>query len=433
MIPQLALHILEGLTPPEHEVRIIEEEVEDVDLDEECDVVGISCMTANAPRAYYLSGEFRKRGRKVILGGVHPTLLSKEALQHGDAVVVGEGETVWEQIIKDIQEGCLQRTYHEASISLDRYIPMRYRKAAKRRPFDIIPLMTTRGCPYSCEFCCVSDLFGKKIRHAPVHNIVRDLVENRNRLYIFLDDNIIGDPLYAKALFKAIKPFKIKWVGQSSISFIHDAELMRLAVESGCIGLFFGIESVSETQLKRMPKSIKQVQKIEEAIRKVKDLGIHFHASVVFGFDSDTQAIFPETLEFLNRNKIGTASLNILTPYPGTRVYQQFKEEGRLLSKDWRYYDHATVVFRPRNMTPYELQAGTAWVKKEYVKMSSIATRLLGNMSHPLLYLAMNLGMRKTTADDARRLSLVSSQIRASNGETVGGEDGVEKEVVAVE
>ena len=136
--------------------------------------------------------------------------------------------------------------------------------------------------------------------------------------------------------------------------------------------------------------------KLGEAIRKVKDLGIHFHASFVFGFDNDTEATFPETLEFVERNKIGTASFYILTPYPGTAVYTQFKQEGRLLTSDWRYYDHSTVVFKPKNMSPYQLQSGKVWVKREFSKMSSIIKKFPWNMSHPLLYLVMNMGIRKT-------------------------------------
>ena len=411
MIPQLALHILEGLTPSEHEVKIVEEEIEDINLDEECDLVGISCMTSNAPRAYYLAREFRNRGKKVVLGGVHPTLLFNEAIQYADAVVVGEAENIWEQLLEDFQKGNLQKRYHYPKPSLDRYIPMKYKKSTKKRLFNVIPIITTRGCPYSCEFCCVSNLFGREIRHIPISNIVREMEEFQNKIYIFLDDNIIGRPVYAKELFRAIKPFKIKWAGQASVSFVHDTELMKLAAESGCAALFFGLESVSEVQLKRMPKSIKQVKKIEESIRKVKDFGIHFHASMVFGFDSDTKAIFPETLEFLQRNKVGTASFNVLTPYPGTNVYEKFRREGRLLTTNWKYYDHSTVVFKPRNMSPYELQAGEIWVKKEFTKMSAILKRFPANMSHPFLFLAMNFGSRKNVKADTNRLPKLVSEI----------------------
>ncbi len=413
MMPQLALHLLEGLTPPGHEVKIIEEETDTIDLDEECDLVAISCMTANAPRAYFISGEFKKRGKTVVMGGVHPTICYDEAIAHCDSVVVGECETVWERLLEDFENGALQKKYHDPAPNLDKYVRMKYRKSVRKRLFDVIPLMTTRGCPYNCEFCCVSGLFGRKIRHIPVKNIVRDLEEFGSKRYIFLDDNIIGDPVYAKELFRAIKPYKIEWVSQSSVSFVNDTELMKLARESGCAGLFFGIESVSETQMKRMPKSIKQIEKLDEAVKKIKDLGIYFHASIVFGLDGDTSDVFPETLDFLMRNDVSSASLNILTPYPGTRVYEQFKRENRLLTNDWKYYDHSTVVFRPSHMTPHELQEGEIMIKKEFSSYSSILKRLPGNLSHPLLYLAMNLGIRKNVDIDLKRLPQLDAELFA--------------------
>jgi radical SAM superfamily enzyme YgiQ (UPF0313 family) len=417
MIPQLSLHILEGLTPSNHKVKIVEEENERLDLDEACDLVGISCMTSNAPRAYSLASEFRKRGRKVVLGGVHPTILPDEALLHADAVVIGEAEGVWERVVADCAIGELRAKYQAPPSSLDRYIPLHFRKDSKRRLFNVVPVMTTRGCPYSCDFCCVSDLYGKKIRHAPVANVVRDIEESENKIYIFLDDNIIGEPGYAKELFRAITPLRIKWVGQASISFVHDAELMELAAKSGCAALFVGIESVSEAQVKKMRKSIKKAEALTEAIRRIKGLGIHLHASFVFGFDDDKPSVFPKTLEFLQKNRISSASFNILTPYPGTAVYRQFKDEGRLLTTDWRYYDHSTVVFRPRHMTPYDLQAGEIGVKREFSKISSIVKYLPWNLSHPLLYLAVNLGTRHNAKADLKHLPELSAELFGTNTE----------------
>ncbi len=416
MIPQLALHILAGLTPPEYAVKTVEEETEDINLDADADLVGISCMTANAPRAYHLANEFKKRGKKVVLGGVHPTLLPDEALTYADSVVVGEAEGVWEKVLEDFSQGALQKTYHHPQPSLERYIPLKFRKLTKKRLFNVIPIMTTRGCPYNCEFCCVSDIFGKEIRHYPISNVVRDIEESQGKTYIFLDDNIMGKPRYAKELFKAITPYKIKWVGQASISFVHDVELIQLAAASGCGALFFGVESVSETQLKTMRKSIHEIKGLEDAIKRVKDFGIHFHASMIFGFDSDTRETFPETVDFLARNKIGTASFNVLTPYPGTRIYEQFKKEGRLLTTDWKYYDHSTVVFQPKHMTPYELQTGEIRVKREFTKISSILRRLPGNLAHPLLYLAMNWASRKNVKTETRRLPQLISEIPGFNG-----------------
>jgi radical SAM superfamily enzyme YgiQ (UPF0313 family) len=411
MIPQLALHMIEGLTPATHSVKLVEEECEPVNIDEECDLVGISCMTSNAPRAYHLAHEFRKRGKKVVLGGVHPTILPDEAQQHADSVVVGEVEDVWNQVLADCENGGMKKRYEQHPPALDRFIPMKFRKESRKRLFNVLPVLTTRGCPYNCEFCCVSDLYGKKIRHAPIANVVRDIEESKGRTYIFLDDNIIGEPRYAKDLFKAITPLKIKWVGQASISFVQDTELMKLAAKSGCGALFFGLESVSVAQLKKMRKSIKDVEKMGEAVKKIKGMGIHFHASFVFGFDDDTVSVFPDTLEFLQKHKISTASFNILTPYPGTAVHRQFKAEGRLLTDDWKYYDHSTVVFKPKNMTPYELQSGEIWTKKEFSKLSSIIKNLPWNLSHPLLYVAMNLGTRANVKVDMVRLPLLASKL----------------------
>ena len=416
MIPQLALHLLEGLTPARHEVKVVEEETETVNIDEPCDLVGISCMTSNTPRGYELAKEFRKRGKLVVMGGVHPTILPDEAAYYADSVVVGEAEGVWEQLLEDAENGRLKPRYHEPDITLDRYIAMKYRKDSKQRMFNAIPIMTTRGCPYGCDFCCVSDIYGKKIRHVPIANVVRDIEESNAKLYIFLDDNIIGDPHYAKELFRAIKPLKIKWGGQASISFVHDTELMRLAAGSGCIALFFGLESVSTIQLKKMRKSIKDIEKMGEAVKKIRDRGIHFHGSFVFGFDDDTTAIFPETLDFMNKHSISTASFNILTPYPGTRVYRQFKEEGRLLSDNWKYYDHSTVVFRPRNMSPYELQTGVIGIKKQYSRFPSIARRLPGNLKHPFIFLGANIAIRQNAKNDTRRLPGLVSEIFQGEG-----------------
>lgn len=404
MIPQLGLHILEGLTPPEHEVKIVEEEVEDINIDEPCDLVGISCMTANAPRAYHLADEFRQRGRKVVLGGVHPSILPDEAIRHADAVVVGEAEGLWNEVLADASSGALRHRYHRPETDLEKYIPMRKGSFARKSLFNILPVMTTRGCPFNCDFCSVSHLFGKRIRHLPVVNVVRFIQETGAKRYLFLDDNIIGDPRYARELFAGIKPLGIKWVGQASVSFSRNRELMKLAAESGCGGLFFGVESVSAAQLQKMRKSLKDIALVEDAIKRVRDAGILFHASLIFGFDEDTKAVFPETLEFLTRNKIGTATFNVLTPYPGTRVYEQFRREGRLLTDDWRYYDHATVVFRPRNMSPYELQKGKTWVKREFSSLSSILRRLPANMLHPFIYAAMNLAIRKNAIEDYREL-----------------------------
>ncbi len=286
LMPQLALFILQGLTPKEHQVTTVDEEAEEIDLEHDCDLVGISCMTANASRAYGLAAEFKKRGRTVVLGGVHPTLLPDEALRHGDAVVIGEAEGVWAELLEDYQSGRLKRTYHNPRPDLSRYVPKDFAKITKQHLFGLVPIMTSRGCPYHCDFCCVTDLFGKEIRHVPVGNVVRDIQESGAKHFMFLDDNIIGHPAYAKELFAALRPLRISWVGQSSISMlVKDEELLKLAAESGCKGLFVGLESVKEAQMGSLRKSFNSVLGLEMGLKKVRQAGIFILASMIFGFD----------------------------------------------------------------------------------------------------------------------------------------------------
>jgi radical SAM superfamily enzyme YgiQ (UPF0313 family) len=416
IFPQLALDLLAGLTPPGHDVSIIEEEFEDIPLDADCDLVGLSCMTSNAPRAYVLAREFKRRGRTVVLGGVHPTLLPEEALRHADSVVIGEAEGVWARLLEDLQNGRLQRMYHDPRPPLDRYVPVRPRKGMTKGIFRVVPVMTTRGCPYDCDFCCVHDIYGATVRHVPIANVVRHIVDSGGRIFMFLDDNIVGDRGYAGDLFEAIRPLKIKWVGQASLSFVHDAELLRLARESGCGALFIGLESVSESRLGTMRKSIHEIGRVGEALRTLREAGIYCLASVVFGFDEDTRRTFGETVEFLEKNLVGSASMNVLTPYPGTRVLRRLKEEGRIFTDDWAYYNHNTAVFRPKSMSPLELIAGRIWARAEFTKSSAVLRRFPANRAHPLLHLAINRASWRSTMGQIRGFSRMASEIARLEG-----------------
>ena len=412
LMPQLALFILQGLTPKEHQVVTVDEEAEDIDLEQDCDLVGISFMTSNASRAYWLAQEFKKRGRTVVLGGVHPTLLPDEALPHGDSVVIGEAEGVWAELLEDYQNGCLKKRYHNPRPDLSKYVPKDFSKITKRHLFGLVPIMTSRGCPYHCDFCCVTDLFGKEIRHIPVDNVVRDIKESGRKRFMFLDDNIIGHASYAKELFAALKPLNISWVGQSSISLlVKDNELLKLAAESGCKGLFVGLESVKETQMSSLRKSFSSLQGLENGLKKMRQAGVFVHASMIFGFDEDTEEVFDDTVEFLIKNKVHTVAFNVLTPYPGTKTFQKMKEEGRLLTDNWKYYDHSTVVFQPKNMSPYELMAGKIRARKTFYRPWSILRRLLGNLRHPAVYLAMNWGHIKGVKVEEKRLASVKKEI----------------------
>jgi radical SAM superfamily enzyme YgiQ (UPF0313 family) len=369
-------------------------------------------MTSNASRAYWLAQEFKKRGKTVVLGGVHPTLLPDEALPYGDSVVIGEAEGVWAELLEDFKNGRLKKRYHNPRPDLSQYVPKDFSKISKRHLFGLVPIMTSRGCPYNCDFCCVTDLFGKEIRHIPVENIVREIKESGRKRFMFLDDNIIGRPSYAKELFAALKPLKISWVGQSSISLlVKDAELLELAAESGCVGLFVGLESIKEAQMSSLRKSFTSLQGLENGLKKMRKAGIFAHASMIFGFDEDTKDVFNDTVKFLIKNKVHTVSFNVLTPYPGTKTFQKMKDEGRLLTDDWKYYDHSTVVFQPKNMSPYELMVGKIRARQKFYGAWSILRRLLGSLRHPLVYMAMNWGHVKGVRVEEKRLAVVKNDV----------------------
>ncbi|MFQ3579579.1 MAG: radical SAM protein [Bacteroidales bacterium] len=396
LMPQLALYIIQGLTPKEHQVEIVDEEYGDeIDFTKHYDLVAISCMTANAPRAYTLATEFRKKGIKVVLGGVHPSILPNEAKQYCDAVAIGEAEGIWSDIVADAKNNTLKSFYHKEEPDLTPYVPKDYSALRSKHWLQLIPIMTTRGCPYNCDFCSVANLFGKKIRHIPIENVVRDIKESKSKRFMFLDDNIIGNKKYAKELFKALIPLKINWLGQSSISFANDTELMELAAKSGCKGLFIGLESVCESSLKYVKKTHNHISDLEAALARIRKMGIMINASVIFGFDYDTKESFKETVDFLIRNKLNSVTFNILTPYPGTKVFEDLNKQERLISKDWKYYDHNTVVFKPTNMSAYDLQLSKTLARRDFYRTHSIIKRFFYNYANPLVFIVTNFSNKK--------------------------------------
>jgi radical SAM superfamily enzyme YgiQ (UPF0313 family) len=393
--PQVSLLYVAALTPPEHQVVVVDEENQPLDSAEKWDLVGITCMTATAPRAYQLADDLRARGTRVVLGGVHPSVLPEEAKAHCDAVVVGEAEPVWGRLLNDVQAGRLEPYYRSGTEwSLDDY-PLPNRTAGRAGSvLGVVPVVTSRGCPYACEFCCVRNVFGRKVRHVSVERVVEDIRRSGSSTVMFLDDNIVGDQVYASRLFDAIRELHVHWGGQASISFVRNEKLLAQAAASGCRGLFVGLESVSEHKIKRMSKSMRTLEDTATAIHRIQDSGILLHASMVFGFDDDDPSIFDETVEFLQRVRIPSATFNVLTPYPGTEIYDQLKAENRLLTRDWTYYDHCTPVYVPRRMTVEQLYEGYRHAKKSFFSTAKIVQRFPANRRNPLLFLLANLGIK---------------------------------------
>jgi radical SAM superfamily enzyme YgiQ (UPF0313 family) len=227
-IPQLGLHILASLTPNDVNITVVDEEIKEIDFSLDFDLVGISCMTATANRSYQLSDMFRQRGSKVVLGGIHPTILPQEAIQHADAIVIGEAEGCWADVINDFRKGKLQKFYRVPEPDLSKFPFPRRDIHIDNAIFSCVGLLTTRGCPYACEFCSVTDFYGGKIRHRPVSIVVEDIKRSGSRAFLILDDNVAGHPEYSKELFEALIPLGIEWVGQSSISLAKDKEILKL-------------------------------------------------------------------------------------------------------------------------------------------------------------------------------------------------------------
>jgi len=424
-IPQLGLHILASLTPNNVDITVVDEEIREIDFSLDFDLIGISCMTATANRTYQLSDMYRQRGSKVVLGGIHPTILPQEAIQHADAVVIGEAEGCWADVISDFRKGKLQKFYHVPNPDLSKCPFPRRDFHIDKALFSCVGLLTTRGCPYACEFCSVTDFYGRKVRHRPVPRVVEDIKQSGSKTFLILDDNVSGHPKYSKELFEALIPLGVTWVGQSSMFLAKDKEMLKLCRLSGCAALFFGLESVSPSSLMGLGKTLKSIEETEEAIKIIQDNGIAFHPSIILGFDTDTKAIFDDTLEFLARTKLPTMALHVLTPYPGTRIYQRFRDQGRIISYDWSHYDHHTVVFQPKNMTSQELSEGHYHVQSEFYSFSSILRHIPSllrvypiNLKRSLLFLLLNITGKSTVKYIDTSLNWVDNNEKGNSQKT---------------
>ena len=399
-LPQLSLPILAGLTPPEHAIEIAEEPWDEVDVNGDYDLVGITTMTATAPRAYELARTFRARGVKTILGGIHPTSLPDEAIEYADSVVIGEAENVWADVLNDAANNRLKKFY-QGGFPLLENAPMPRRDLIKRRSgrMGLAPVETSRGCPYGCDFCTVTRFFGRRLRHKPVKDVMADIATVKEKNLLFLDDNIVGDRKYARDLFRELKHMGKGWVGQSAINIVKDRELLKLAADSGCGGLLVGLESVSTKEITRYKKNLKTRHEIKEAVKMLQDVGILVLPSVIFGFDSDGPSIFEETAEFLLDCRVPFAQFVLLTPFPGTKTRADLEKENRITSHDWGRYDNLKLVFRPAGMTAERMVEGFDWIRTEFYSVPSMVKRFWANRSHPLLYFSVNLGFRKFERD----------------------------------
>jgi radical SAM superfamily enzyme YgiQ (UPF0313 family) len=404
--PPLGLAMVAAVTPQNFDVEIVDENVQQLDLAQKVDLVGMTAMTCQAPRAYELAGLFRERGVPTVIGGPHPSLLPDESKTHVDSVVIGEAEEIWPKLIRDFELGNLKPVYKAGLVDITALpFPRRDLLKLDRYQTRFHTLQTTRGCPFDCEFCSVTTLFSRSYRTRPVDSVVKEIelillkAKRRNdRLFFFVDDNIVANPRYAKELFRKLAPLRIRWASQGTITtFTKDDELLELARKSGCITMFVGFESISEENLIYVNKKFNRAEDYDQNIRKIHRRGIGIIGSFIFGLEHDDPKTFSTTVKWAQERGIEAANFSVLTPYPGTRLCAKMDQERRVLSKDWSQYHALTnqVLFRHQTLSAEVLLEGTAWSWIKYYSVPSILGRLLRAPRSGIRSLPLILGYRK--------------------------------------
>jgi len=421
----LNLPYVATVTPPDVEVKIVDEALEKVNFEEKADLVGLTAQTPVAPRAYEIAKEFRKKGIPVVIGGVHASMLPEEALQHVDAVVIGEAEEVWPDLIDDLRKGKMKRIYQGDGFVNPSNLPLPRRELLNEKSYLPLKLLeTTRGCPHRCDFCGVSKFFGFRYRNRPISEIDRELktlfqkgpvmnppLKNalslfskdlpyflKRRLLYIIDSNVAGDRRFCLDLISLLKEFDLLWYGHAPVSVAIDQKLLKGFSQSGCIALNIGFESFSIKNLQTMGKGFNQPSRYAEAVKRIHDQGIGIMGTFIVGLDDDDSGVFQRIIDFCIENKMDWALTFIMAPYPGTDSYLRLEKEGRIFCRDWEKYDSLNAVYQPLLMSVEELEKGMKKVWKEVFSLTSIYKRILKRpWIHPLFYLMMNWQFHKLT------------------------------------
>ena len=410
----LTLPYLKALTPPRHEVSMVDELFYDVDLDGAWGLVGITAMGPQIRRAYDLADQFRQRGTRVVLGGTWVTLTVDASLQHADAVVAGEAEEMWPQLLADFCEGLNRRVYRAGSWHDLRHLPRvdyttlpllkyaAFQRSYLYRMYFHWPVIFSRGCPHPCSYCAVQTYYQRSFRTRPVPEVIEDLraikALGANRI-LFLDDNPIAHPQAAKELFRAMIPLRLKWASQSTINIARDAELLDLAARSGCVSLSIGLESINQDSLESVSKGFNLSQRFDRDLAAIRAKGIQVIVLLMVGLDGDTVDTFRRSLAFLIDNKVSFLKLFTPCPYPGTKYHQDMANAGRILINDWGRYDYGSPLIRPANMSGQEMMYGFKYVYEGFYSTRAIAKRLFpppsGSYLETLAYLVANLKVNR--------------------------------------
>jgi radical SAM superfamily enzyme YgiQ (UPF0313 family) len=392
-MPQLTLTYLAALGEElcrqrslPHSFEVVDERLEFINTDG-FDMIWMTVNTPNAKASYELADRARAAGIQVVLGGVHPTLMREEAQQHATSVVCGEAEPVLGQLLDDFEAGRLQPLYRARADSDLRGLPRPHWELMPPEYHRwIVPVQTSRGCRNACSFCSTTRMQGARRRHRPIEEVVAEIRELRGRgiltdekVVFFTDNNIAYDDVeggtaYARALFSALRPLQVSWVGQVEVGIADDPGLVRLAADSGCQTLLLGLESLAQDNLDGVGKRRSRVDHYRRNIDRLHQHGISIIGCFVFGFDGDGPDVFERTREFIMRN-VDIPQLSLLTPFPGTRLFRELSRSGRLLHRDWSRYDITHIVFRPRNMTPRQAEEGYSELSRRVFGLGAMLER----------------------------------------------------------
>jgi radical SAM superfamily enzyme YgiQ (UPF0313 family) len=391
------LAIIAALTPPEVEVYISDESISDTDYQNRVDLVGITTMTITASRAYQIADAFKARGVKVVLGGSHPSALPEEATQHADAVLIGEAEGIWPTMIEDFRKNKLKKIYTQQKRPSLENLPIPRRDLFVKGAYYVDnTISTTRGCPYNCSFCSVTSFFGHTYRHRPIDEIMKEIETlDLKKPVAFIDDNVFGNPKFAKDLLRALIPKKIRWAAQASVAIAKNEELLKLAAASGCIALLIGFETLSPANLTAIGKKVNVVDEYEAVIERIHSHGIAIHGFFILGLDNDGEGVFKRTISFAQKMRLESAQFAWPVPYPGTAIYESLERAGRLVTKDWSQYE-SEPVFEPKLMSKEMLHEGCDWAWREFYSLPSIFKRIGLAHRNLLPFWATNLSFRSS-------------------------------------
>lgn len=393
LFPPLGLATLAGYLDASDEISLQDEHVERLTLDDDPELVVIQVYITSARRAYELADHYRTRGAFVCLGGLHVTSLPEEAAAHADAIFLGPGEDIWPQFLQDYRAGRPKPRYQSVLRTLETLPPIR--RDLIRRGLYLVPnsLVVSRGCPHVCDFCYKEAFFsgGRSFYTQRVDAALAEIDRLPGRHLYFLDDHLFGDAKFAAALFDGMRGMGRLWQAAGTVKSVLAPGLLEKAVACGLRSLFVGFETLSEENLRSQRKYQNLNRDYAAAIRRLHGLGVMINGSFVFGMDGDGPDVFERTVEWAIGNGIETATFHILTPYPGTALYDRMRREGRLLHSDWDLYDTRHTVFRPARLSPQELEDGYWRSYRKFYEWTSILRgarvhdSLLGGARH-LLY-----------------------------------------------